>query len=81
MNEQIKAAEEIVRLNPEWYLVRNEAGSLFSHSLVHVPSGTLAHLYGDLWQGPDVPDESGDIPLYRKPASALKALGFNVVSA
>lgn len=80
VDEQIAAAETLVRLNPGWRLSRL-VDSLYSHALVHDASGTRAFLYGAFWQGPDRPDETGDVPLFRKPASALKALGFTVAES
>lgn len=79
--DQIAAAEKIVSLNPEWRLEPVRGSQLYSYALVHSASGKRARLYGTLWEGPgDAADQNGDIPLYRTPASALKALGFDVVN-
>lgn len=77
VNEQVEAAEQVVAHNPGWRLARL-VDSLYSHALVHDGTGLRAFLYGKFWQGPDRPDETGDIPLFRNPTNALRALGFDV---
>jgi hypothetical protein len=77
VGEQVAAAERIVECNPEWRLAPL-VDSLYSYALVHCGTNARALLCGKLWQGPATPDETGDIPLYRNPVNALKALGFDV---
>lgn len=76
-SEQVAAAERLVSVNPEWRLAL-ASDPPFNYALTHLGTGARALLYGKYWQGPTRPDETGDIPLFRSPENALRALGFNV---